>query len=388
MTGIGRVEWFTGDLATGAVHATLPASAGTWSLVLDDAGRYEVVLQLGDPDVAALQPYTTIEPARAFVACAYVDPTGAETLIDAGPVWTHSYDDSTRTLRIGGAGVASYYDHRKVLPVLTAGQNPATVVSTVTALSLGSIAAHLVQLAHTHTGGALPVVLPTDVAGTDARSYAGYELVAVGQAIRDLIATDGGPEVSFVPRRTAADPTKIEWVMSVGTPTQPWLVQVGDDWVWDRSAAGGSVSNLNVDRDGTGLASRAWVSGSGSAEARLIAVTDDPTLTAGGWPLLEVEAPARDTIESTTVLAGYATQAVTTARRPSEQWTLTIQPGTWPPPGAYRPGHWAQIIIGAGHPYLPSGVFRGRIVQVSGATTGPVTVQFQPSTAAYDNGST
>lgn len=378
---MGHVQWLVGELATGRITASLPITGGTWSLIIDDAGSLTGTLQLADPTVAALRPRATAEAARCFLAAEWVPSDGSDaTILEAGPIWTHSYDDDTRTLKIGAAGVWSYYDHRKVLPVLTAAA--ATLTSTYTGLSLGTIAKRLVELAHTHTAGQLPIVLPTDETGTAARTYPGYELSWTGEQLRALTQVDGGPEIAFIPRRKASDGRYLEWLMQVGTTAAPLLTQPGQDWVWDTTVPGGYASRINVDVDGTRLASRAWVPGAGYGESRPMAIADDTTLTSGGWPLLEVEDTGHDTVEDATTLAGLAAQLAVISREPWETWSLQVRAGAIPTPGQYRPGHWARVGIAADHPYLPGGDHRGRIVRIDGDDQGNAKVQFQPTLAA------
>jgi hypothetical protein len=242
----------------------------------------------------------------------------------------------------------------------------------------GTVAKNLIELAHTHTNGALPIVLPDDVAGTETRTYPGSELAWVGQKLRDLTAEDGGPEIQFQPRFVADDERYIEWVMRVGTPGEPLLHQTGSDWTWDASVPKSAVAELSVDIDGTGLASRAWAAGASSGADRLVEYRNDATLTSFGWPLLEVEVDGSDTVSTSAQLASLARQAVTAARLPVHTWTLKVRAGSHPLPGMVRPGDWARVTVGDDHDYLTRGEFRGRVTAVSGDDTDAMSIQFQP----------
>lgn len=371
------LQWIAGELATGRITTVLPLTGARWAMTLDDSGDLSGSLVLTDPDVRALRPLAAAEVGRTFLAAVWVDDAGEETILEAGPIWTHQYTGRDRTLRIGAAGLWSYYDHRKVVPVLESFGGAAEATYEVGPTSLGTVAKRLVELAHSHTDGSVPVALPNDVSGTEEREYPGSELAWVGSKLRDLTREDGGPEIAFVPR-FAGDGRYVEWAMQTGTPTAPLLVQAGADWQWDTSAADSPVLDVDAQIDGTQLASRAWAAGAASGEDRLIEYRDDTTLTDGGWPLLEIEADGTDTITRVLQLAGVARQAVTAARRPVHAWTLNLRPDTHPAPGMFRPGHWARVVIGTDHDYLPAGTFRGRVVQVSGGDDGGMTVQFQP----------
>ena len=372
---MGRIEYFYGDLATGRIQGTLPLVGSSWNLALDQAGGVRGSLKLGDPDVAHLG--RAIAPGKSWIGAAWIDDQGGETWLEAGPVWTAGYVLASRTLTLGAAGVWSYYDHRRVLPVLAATDDPATLTSSWSGVSLGTIAKRLVQLAHSHTGGSLPVVLPADVAGTEARTYPGYELATVGQRLTDLTREDGGPEIAFVPRRSAADSRYLEWAMQVGTPTAPFLTQPGNDWVFDATVPAGIVSEVTTDVDGTAMASRAWATGSGSGESRLITWVDNPHLTSLGWPLLETEDEGHDTVEDLPILTSYAGRLALTSQAPWQTLAVQLDPRGWPAPGQYRPGHWAQLVLPDNDPYLRPGASRCRIVSITGDGTGKATVQFQ-----------
>jgi hypothetical protein len=372
------VRWIVGELKTGRVTATLPLVDPSWSMVLDDAGTLSGSLTLTDATVRALNPRAAAEPGRMFLAAVWEDPaSGDETILEAGPVWTHEYNGADKSLKVGGSGLWSYYDHRKVVGVLTAAQSAATVTYETGPTSLGTVAKRLVALAHTHTNGSVPVVLPDDVAGDQTRTYPGSELAWVGAKLRELTQGDDGPEIAFVPR-FKADDRYIEWVLTTGTPTAPMLTQSGQDWVWDTTVPASPVIELSVVIDGTGLASRAWVAGAAAGNDRVIVSRDDTTLTAGGWPLLEIEADGLDTVTTTTQLAAVARQAVASARMPIQTWTIKVRGAARPTPGMLRPGHWARVVIGDQHPYLGGGEFRGRVVQVAGGSDDAMSVQFQP----------
>lgn len=374
------LRWIVGELKTGRITGTLPLVDDSWSMVLDDAGTLSGALTLKDKAVRDLTPRAAAEPARMFMAAAWADEAGEETVLEAGPVWTHGYSGKDRSLRIGGAGVWTYYDHRKVMGVLTGSQTAATVTYQTGPTSLGTVAKNLVSLAHTHTNGSLPIVLPADVAGSETRQFPGAELAWIGGKLRELTAEEDGPEIAFVPRVKPSDETRLEWVMQTGTPAQPMLVQTGLDWVWDCTVPQSPVEDVSVEIDGTRLASRMWAAGASASSDRLIVSVDDATLTAGGWPLLEAETEGTDTVASTAQLSSIARQAAAEASLPMQTWTLSLRPspaGPGPKTGQYRPGHWATVVIGE-HDYLSRGEYRGRIVQVSGDNEGAKQVQFQP----------
>jgi hypothetical protein len=417
---LGFYSWHVGTLRDGRITNDLPMVDTSWSVVMDDAAPLSGSLILTDPDVAALNPYLTAEPCRCFLAVSYTDPDGTETFLAGGPIWTHAYDDTTKTLTIGAAGLWSYYDHRKVLPVLSAGVNPATVTTSMTS-SLGTIAKQLVQLAHTHTAGALPVVFPADESGSNVRTYAGSAMTQVGQALRDLTGVQGGPEIQFVPRRTAADPRYIEWVMRIGTTAKPLLSQAGDDWTWDATVPKSSVTGISVNRDGTQMADRAWEQGAGSDISTLFSQANDTTLTTAGFPLLEVLDSTHTDVTVQATLDTWVAGLLASSVRPVETWTVKVRRDEPPNVAQYAVGDYVSLTIGGltrlgvqtatvdgndvtlvtdggdtvglldgnptassepvttVHPYLPSGTYRSRILSISGDDSYDVTLQLAPT---------
>lgn len=374
---LGFYSWHVGTLRDGRLTADLPMTSTSWSDVMDDAGTLSGTLNLADSDVAALNPYLTAEPCRCFLAVSYTDPTGTETFLQGGPIWTHNYDDPTRKLTIGAAGLWSYYDHRMILPVLAPGVNPATVTTEITA-SPGTVAKKLVQLAHTHTAGSVPVVFPADEAGAIVKDYQGYDLPNLGQALRDLTGLQGGPEIQFVPRRRADDARFIEWVMRIGTTAQPLLTQAGADWTWDASVPKSSVTGISVQRDGSTMGTRAWLQGAGSQAEALFGRADNATLTAAGFPLLEITQTGQESETSQAALDSAAAGVLAAQNRPVETWTVKVRRDDAPNVAQYAVGDWVQITT-ASNPYLPPGTYRTRILSRSGDDSPEVTLQLAPT---------
>jgi hypothetical protein len=385
MTGY---SWYCGDLRTGRISTQIPVAPGTsWSNVMDDSGTVSCLAALGDPAVQALSLPSAAAPARAFLAVAYDDGQN-ETFLEGGPVWGHAYDDDKQQLTINAGGLLSYFDHRKVMQVLTAGQSPAVVSAAYSGLSLATIAKRLVQLAATHTGGNLPVVLPADVTvpadAAHQRTYNGYDLAWVGEQLRNLMAVLGGPEISFVPRRTTADSRYIEWVMRAGTETDPLLHQAGSDWVWDGSVPKGGVTSISLAVDGTQMGDEAYVKGSGEASTALIGHAVKTTLTDAGYPLLELEVGGHESVTTLATLNDYATAELASSARTVLSFTVKVARDQAPTVSQYQVGDYVQLIVPTTHPYLTGGgTFRSRIVQRSGDDSTLVTLQLAPVPGSY-----
>lgn len=371
-------EVFAGDLLTGRIYAKLPVSDLSWANVMDDADTLTVTLQLGDAALDAMDPVSATSPAKCYLAVAYIDDDMNETFLAGGPIWAHDYNDETGQLTVTASGMWSYFDHRKVMQVL-AGLNPATVTAAYTGLSLGTIAKRLVQLAATHTGGNVPIVLPADETITaDAahdRTYPGYELDWVGDMLRNLTGVIGGPEIQFRPQRQS-DPRYLQWVLVTGSNEQPLISQVGADWIFDATVEESPVDSISVHVDGTAMADEAWVKGNGDAETTIIGHALGATLTGLGYALLEADITGHDDVSVQATADGYATGSLQFSTRPALTLTLKIDRDADPAVSQYNVGDYEQVFIPVGHRYFKAGAtYRSRIVQKSGDTTNLVTLQ-------------
>lgn len=375
---MGRYQWTVGDLLTGKEYRTVELDGPSWSAVFDDADTISGKFNLrtidphtGEPIWGAARSEAAV--TKSYLACAWIANTGAETMLAAGPIWTHSYSDDIGVLTVNAAGMETYFDHRKLIPVLAAGQTVEDVETYLTANQLGLVAKRLVQQARSHTGGQVPVVFPTDAELGGAgealeRSWPGYELASVGEELRSLAAADDGPEIQFVPRRRADDPRYIEWVMRIGTPATGYQIrQRGNPWLLDRTTTSGPITKADVNVDGTRMGDRAWAAGSGMGTGREISLAESTQLRGFGYPLLEVEASATDTVIETDTLASFTAAELKTASRPAETISLEVNADAfWQIAESARPGDHATLRIGEGHGYLDAGDHAIRILDMSG----------------------
>jgi len=372
-----------GEVRTGRRIATIPVSGASWSVAHRGTGSIDVDIPLNAAEFKRLQRgldgrwrpsgglrpefLTAIEPARTFMAVLEGD-----NVLEAGPIWAHDYDYGSGSLKVKAAGIRSIFDHRIVMGVIADPTLAAQWTVTYPALSLGTIAKRLISLLMSHTGGELPIVLPSDeTAAADeahTRTYSGFELATVQARLDQLMGVINGPDIRFDPRLTA-DRMGIEWEMRTGTEAQPLLFQADADHVFDARVPRGGVSGLSVHRDAGGLASSSWATGSGMDEALLMARSDDTTLTDGGFPLLEIT-ESRSTVDVQSTLDSWASNNLSAAAAPWMTWSATVRADMSPLLGAYRTGDFAKVWVPASHPYLslllPQGFHRARIMGFSG----------------------
>lgn len=384
------VRFLVGDMLTGRRIQWLQAESGSWSEDLNDAGVVSCSIPLSDPANAVLGLRESAAVGKAFLAA--VD---GDLVLQAGPIWIHDWDRDNQRLTLVGAGMLSYFDHRVLLPVL-AGVNPtdpatdtrfSAVVSDPdepgypwpvdTRQSMQTIAKRLVEQAQAWTNGDVPVLLPSEVAGTDERWYKGSALMFVGQRLRDLTSVDGGPDIMFTPRWTT-DRLGIEWPMRIGTPTQPLLYspqrqkfQLG----LDRS----SLSNLKVKVDGSRMASTGFASGGRSDGRGIVAVSTDSTLLDAGYPALDAVA-SRSTASEETTLQSYSDDLVLGGRTPVTTWSFSHDLSREIPPylEAFNAGDFAVVSV-HGDAYLEDGEYAMRLLSRAGDIEGKrVALTFTP----------
>lgn len=356
-----------GDLRTGRITDTIDATGCAWAQVANDAGAVDGVT-VESHEVRAKDLYRAAPAAKTFLA---VDVDGR--LQEAGPLWSRSWDENATRgwVTLGAAGLWSLFDHRKVLPVLAAGQRVQTAVTTVTGTDLGGIARALVAQALTHTGGDLPLVLPPATAGDRTETFHGWQLLDLGDQLRQLTRREANPpDIRFLPRYTT-DRLGIEWVMQVGTEDNPALTQVGDDWYFDATAARSPVVKITTDEDATVMGQRAWVTGSGQDQDTVMGTAYDPTLVDAAWPLLEVEELRSTVIEQGTV-DGHAVNLRDRSARPVEVWKVQVRASA---ALEVLPGHYARVIPRRDHPWLPAGEAFMRVKSKSGDLGDTVTLE-------------
>lgn len=371
-------RYYVGDLRTGKITRPIDLVGGSWSTPLGEPGSLEGSFPLGSGEWKSAR--SDAAAGKAFLAVAYVNAAGDETMLEAGPIWKNSCPWETEVLSLSAAGLHSYFDHRKVLRVLAAGESAQDVSETYTGAQLGLIAKQLVELSQSHTGGNLPIVLPSDAelggAGTThERTYPGYELAWVGERLKQLSEVEGGPEVQFVPRRRSDDPRYIEWVMRIGVAPSMLLTQSGRPWSWDSSVPQSHVRGISISSDGTRMAFRQFAAGQGQAEGRPIAMVEDLSLVTGSanFALLEGEVGATDSVEDPTLLPQYASAALSYSQRPIESWTVTVSRDGMPTVGQLRPGDWASFVV-RDHVYIPDGTYSMRILNIAGGESDAVTL--------------
>jgi hypothetical protein len=179
----------------------------------------------------------------------------------------------------------------------------------------------------------------------------------------------GGPEIAFRPR--FADARHVRWNLVTGTPE---LSQAGEPHYWDLSAPGPSATLDGFDRDGRELTTDYYLNGATNETTglQLQARATSSLLTAAGFPRMDA-VENRNSVLLASTLQAYADEGVLRGAKHIETFQVSVRPNNVPRLGSYRPGDCAKIRIGK-NPRMPPGTRTVRIVRVSFAATGDVTL--------------
>lgn len=345
---MARYTYLAADLVTGAILCELPLTGVRFTRALNDAGTISATLPLGDPRVAVLNPARATEPARTVI---YVDRDGV--LVGDYIIWASNYDSgdptssSPPTLTIGGADPLSYFDHRKILPLLP----PIIDTSTTARQQLvytnqdrNAIARGLVQTAQSHTGGNIGVQLDASTSGVlDSATYNGFQMTMVGQALRTLAGLSDGPDFYFDITYVSGTPTRS---LRIGRPR---LGTTDNSSVFE---LGANLLRFTLPRDGSAMATRFFGVGDGMDADTPIALVEQAGLYAQGWPLLEDNASISGQLTPAQLIA-YAAAEQAARSAPVLLPQLTINGSGQPTLGQFGLGDNIRMIVPPGaDPYF------------------------------------
>lgn len=292
------------DLRTNTILEEIRLTGVKFNKPLNDSGKFSGTWKLG-PKTGHLDPYDLSMPARRVIYALRDDRP-----MWGGIIWTRNYDSAKQEVQIGAGDWWTYFDHRKVIPMIPANPDLTTVAglsTTYTALDQNEIARRLVQLAQTHTGGSIGVTVDSSISAVVRdRTYNGWDLTGVGDALKNLVNIDGGPDLVFDVLPSSPAPIR---ALRLG---DPWLGQQGSSWEWE---IGGNVMGYSWPSDGTRMATRAFATGQGVDLGLPIAVAEDTSRYVGGFPLLESES-TYGSAETTDTLLGHAASDQEAGRMP------------------------------------------------------------------------
>jgi hypothetical protein len=382
---------FLADTVTGKITAFLPVASVSWGMRLNGPGSVTAKLRPAAREYDHLDLRSATTVLRQSLGVAYDG-----VILEAGPIRTQDYDAGEGVLTLEAEGLWSIFDRRKVLSKEAPGAAatsrdrwqiaPGRDVLAYRGVSLAAIARDLVARAIQNDtfrrldglpAGHLNIDLGVQTPGTRERTYYGFDLATVGDRLHDLAEVEDGPDIRFRPRFSADDATVVEWALELGTEAAPLLVQSGPDWTWDLGVDRSGAVQLSVSRSGDTLASRTWAPGAGQEAEQLIEWQTSTRLIQAGYPWTEADTARKD-VDDIAILQAGADRALEEAAAPWDEWSLTVRADTSPRLGLYLPGDWAAIAVGDGHPIVPRGTYRVRILAIDGDGSAAVKLTVAP----------
>lgn len=348
------------DLTSNKITAEVPLTGVTLTKRLNEAGTFNGTWTTS-PNLP-LDAYTLTTPGRN---CVYA--VRDSTIVWGGIIWTRRYDSGSAQVTIGAADWWSYFDHRKVVQLLDTTHGLSTVGSQIISYSgdQNTVARNLVTLAQTHTAGNIGIQVDAALSGTAlTRSWFGYQVANVGDELRAITKLVTGPDIMFDTLPTPDVNGRPVRVMRTGTPH---IGIQGSPHVWE---FGGNMLSYTWSSDGTKMASRAFAVGNGINEGAPIAVSEDTTLYAKTWPLLEMETGYTQ-VDDTTQLQSAADSDQQLNTFPVVIAELVVNGRMAPTIGEFTPGDDCRMIVR--DPFFAGGLdTRMRIVAVSVNASDPL----------------
>lgn len=365
---------FVAETVTGNVIGTLPCVIRNWQRVMGGTDTATIDMMPGALTPQTRDNYRLL--TTLWRSSLVLDWDG--TAVWAGPLITR--DMPGTSVSFGAQGFKALLNRRKLHDWSTPLPNYSVTYS---GQSLGQIATQLVQLAisGSKSGASLPVVVPSlteaDSDVTHVRTYTGYELNDIGTALDNLTKSLNGPDIDFMPQWVDATRQKIQWVMRVGTLTNPVLTSA-QKVMFDASAPKSSVQKITEKEDASTLVTTEWAKGSGQPPTVLMSKKDSLTLINQGWPLLEGQ-----TNYSTVVVQGTLdahTQAdLNLNGAATTQRDLEVNALLSPTLGSYLLGDTISLRV-KDHFWVPDSPpegYPGRITSITGDNTPTVKLGVQ-----------
>ncbi|MGG7510962.1 hypothetical protein [Plantibacter sp. YIM 135249] len=371
------LRFFVTDFATGRVLETLPVESGSWSDPLNAAESMSASFDTDDPDTRALDLWNLTTRGKHALGVAE-----GEVVLAYGPIWSAKYSRDSGTFDIDALGVASYFDHRNIIPVVakTIGvdkfvipdptdasktvANPA-VGTYLKNLSYGTIAKRWLQQAMAWTGGAIPLVFQADEVGVFERNFEGADFKGIWEAINQLQNVEEGVETNFK-TRFINNGLFVETLFETGTLAQP-LITSTSKHRWDVTGEESPVTKFERVDDATNLGSVAWNTGGRSQEKVLVARAVSDELVNAGYPLMELVDSAHTSVSEQSTLDTQSVRSLQVGSRPRETWSFDVRTDVEPLVGTYTTGDFCELAFAAGaDPIVPGGDYQHRIVGLSG----------------------
>lgn len=351
------------DTVTGARLNVLPVSDFTWGRCLNEGSSGQATVPVRDATVRMLDlPSLIAERTNTLV----YEVGGL--VVAAGVIEGTSYDHAAGTLRVDHSDIWAILDGRLTVPHGVANVMVEKLV--YGPLSLGTIAKRVVQEAISPGGWySLPIVFPADVAGTDSRTYYGYSMQLVTDTLKELMESDGGPDIDFAPRWSSSG--SLEWVMRAA----PGLSSAGS-WEYNLDAARSAGLKLSASTDTSRFSNNAYAVGEGTEKKTLY--RSNPSAD-HSRPAAEAPTSFKG-VTSLGVLGQLAVERSRALSKPTKQYVMTVLKADSPGVTDLSLGDTVRLYAAA-DPWLPSGYSSHRLIKFTGSLGPEVRLEYQPTGA-------
>lgn len=352
------------DTITGARLAPIPASAFSYSRVMNDGGSGTMALNVNSAQAKKLDLRAVLRETKTTLAL-----EADNKVVYAGVIGNPSYSKDSGVLTVNHADLWTIFSARKAikhgLP------NAMTAHMTFSGLSLGTIAKRLFQEGVAPGSQyALPLLLPNDVTGSESRTYYGYAMQDVTTAVHELMDSEGGPDIDMVPRWDSTG--SLQWAPRIGN------LSTGTAWEYNLDARDHGLTGVGLDADTTAITTNAYIIGEGSEKNTLY--RSNPSADTS-YPALERDTAYKN-VTSLSTLGKLAIERTRAYAAPTQQWSASINKDGNGKDGSprvqdLRLGDTVRI-YSAGDPWLPVGWSTNRIIKFSGSVESQfVKLEFQ-----------
>ena len=347
------------DLCTNVLISSLAATNLTYAEQMNDSGSISFTLALSDPATSLINQ--TILGYQGAPFKVIVDNAGV--ILFSGIAWTTAYDDSAKTLEIGGKGLLSYFDSRTIAAdysavTYPAGLSQATLVQKAIAdcQAVGNPANIGVQTA--------TILRTTPLVTIPAYAFTQYP--TVGQILSDVTT-------AVTPGTGGVDITIRDSYSGAGAPVHTAVIET------PRCGRAAGFTGLLVDlsrviswtwpTDSSQSANQVIAVGAGTGTYQPVSVQSSGIAIGGlGQPPLLQAVLSYNAITSAAALNATARGAAAQLGQASIATpTVTIPVDYGPAPlGSYVIGDDIRVLCPAGHVRFPNGLDQfWRIVQIA-----------------------
>jgi hypothetical protein len=352
------------DTVTGTRLARVSPSKVSWSRVLNGSGSGKCEFP-----VAAVGPNMNWDDlltpwSRTFVVCE------EELVVYAGLIIKEDDDLTDTVVSVSHSDIRVLLDRRS-----TFGTNGYSGGSPDNKLELVNITAARIAAWVLWSGTEAPALANPDFAlpiipiakgtttggGAESQTYFDYQSSTVGPAIVEAQNRAGGPDIDFMPQWGATG--KLEYQMRAGSPQLTGAVLE-----FNLSTANHGLFNVKRTRDGSKQATYVYAIGEGSEADMKVA-----TAHSSGGPAIEKFVQYKK-IGDMPTLQSHADADLATYSSPTIQWSYQLLADSI----QYQPLGTSHSLYFEGHPRIPNGWQRLRVIGWAGDETRFVTPTLQP----------